>query len=167
MKKVVHSSESIEWYTPRDLYKRLHDEFSFELDVCARPGANLCEKFYSKNSISEEWNGSCWMNPPYGSGIGAWMKKAYETALSGKGTVVCLIPSRTDTAWWHNYVLKATEVRFIRGRLKLGNVKTNAPFPSVVVIFKSGCVSETCGTVRCIRVQTKYTVMRFRNGQWS
>lgn len=79
------------------------------------------------------------MNPPYGREIGAWVRKAYETAKSGIGTVVCLVPARTDTAWWHDFCAKG-EVRFVRGRLKFGTAKASAPFPSAVVVFRSGGV---------------------------
>lgn len=75
------------------------------------------------------------MNPPYGREIGLWMRKAYEESLKGC-IVVCLVPSRTDTAWWHDYVQGKAEVRFVRGRLKFGNAKNSAPFPSAVVIYR-------------------------------
>lgn len=88
------------------------------------------------------WWGKVWMNPPYGRTIGQWMKKAYESAttspvdgLPDADLVVCLVPARTDTAWWHDYAMKG-EIRFIRGRLKFGDAKHNAPFPSALVIFK-------------------------------
>lgn len=74
------------------------------------------------------------MNPPYGREIGAWMKKADEAAMSGT-TVVCLVPARTDTKWWHEHAIHH-EVRFIRGRLKFGDAKSNAPFPSAVVVMR-------------------------------
>lgn len=74
------------------------------------------------------------MNPPYGRGIGQWMQKAYESAQMG-ATVVCLVPARTDTAWWHDYAMRG-EVTFIRGRLKFGNAKNSAPFPSALIVFK-------------------------------
>jgi hypothetical protein len=84
-----------------------------------------------------EWFGRCWMNPPYGRTIGRWMAKARRMAESGKAElVVCLVPARTDTAWWHENVMRAAEVRFIRGRLKFGGAKHAAPFPSALVIFK-------------------------------
>ena len=73
------------------------------------------------------------MNPPYGREIGAWMKKAYESSLQG-AMVVCLVPARTDTKWWHDYAIKG-EIEFIRGRLKFGKSKNSAPFPSAVVVF--------------------------------
>lgn len=82
------------------------------------------------------------MNPPYGRRIGNWVKKAKETARQGKATVVCLLPARTDTAWWHDYVMKANEIRLIRGRLKFGDGKGSAPFPSAIVVFKKGLASK-------------------------
>ena len=84
--------------------------------------------------LLEDWVGRCWMNPPYGRGIGKWVQKAYEESLKGT-LVVCLLPSRTDTKWWHDYVMKAKEICFIKGRLKFGGAKNSAPFPSCVVIF--------------------------------
>ena len=83
------------------------------------------------NGLAQTWVGNIWMNPPYGREIGAWMKKASET----KGLVVCLVPARTDTKWWHDYAMKAKEIRFVRGRLHFGDSKNSAPFPSAVVIF--------------------------------
>ena len=80
------------------------------------------------------WSGTCWMNPPYGREIIKWMKKAYQESLKGC-TVVCLVPSRTDTIWWHDYAMKG-EITFIKGRLKFGNQSNPAPFPSAVVVFK-------------------------------
>ena len=86
------------------------------------------------DGLTQEWFGNVWMNPPYGRDIKAWMKKAYEQSLYG-AKVVCLVPARTDTSWWHEYAMKAREIRFIRGRLRFGNSKENAPFPSVVLVF--------------------------------
>ena len=85
-------------------------------------------------SLKQEWFGVCWMNPPYGRDIKHWVKKAYESSLTGT-TVVCLLPARTDTAWWHDYCMKGN-IEFIRGRLKFGNSKNSAPFPSAIVVFK-------------------------------
>ena len=75
------------------------------------------------------------MNPPYGRTIARWVRKAYESSMSG-ATVVCLLPARTDTKWWHNYVMRG-EIRLIRGRLRFGNSKNSAPFPSAVVVFRA------------------------------
>lgn len=139
----VHfSSETDEWPTPQDFFDRLNEEFGFELDVCATPENAKCPRYYTKreNGLLQKWTGVCWMNPPYGREIGQWVKKAYTSALEG-ATVVCLLPARTDTGWWHDYCMKG-EIRFVRGRLKFGNASENAPFPSAVVVFRPG-VPET------------------------
>lgn len=128
-------SQSVEWSTPQTFYDQQHAEHGFTLDVCATAENAKCARFYTlaDDGLSQPWAGVCWMNPPYGRGIGAWMRKAYESAQMG-AKVVCLIPARTDTAWWHDYVVKG-RVRFIRGRLKFQGKKDNAPFPSALVIF--------------------------------
>jgi phage N-6-adenine-methyltransferase len=130
-------SKSNEWSTPPEFFKTLNREFQFSLDVCATRRNAKCDYFFTRrqDGLSRHWTGTCWMNPPYGREIGHWMKKAYESAKNGV-TVVCLVPARTDTSWWHNYAIKG-EVRFIRGRLKFGGCKNSAPFPSAVVIFRS------------------------------
>jgi phage N-6-adenine-methyltransferase len=133
----VHFSSATEmWATPQDFFDSLHGEFGFETDVCAIADNAKCHKFFTPedDGLSQEWMGTCWMNPPYGRVIGHWMRKAYESSQQG-ATVVCLVPARTDTKWWHEYAVKG-EIRFIKGRLKFGGHKTNAPFPSAVVIFK-------------------------------
>ena len=132
----VHfSSKTDSWETPDSFFKKLDREFHFTLDVCATAENAKCKRFFSleDNGLEQIWNGVCWMNPPYGRQIGKWLKKAYES----KTKVVCLVPARTDTAWWHDYVLKFGVVRFIRGRLKFVGAKSNAPFPSAIVIFGS------------------------------
>ena len=135
--KVHYSSNSYEWETPQDLFDELNSEFRFDVDVCAIPQNAKCKKYFSpiQDGLLQEWNGVCWMNPPYGSQINRWIKKAYISSLKG-ATVVCLIPSRTDTKWWHNYAMKG-EIRFIKGRVKFGGCKDSAPFPSAIIIFKS------------------------------
>lgn len=124
------------WSTPRDFFDDYNAIYHFDVDVCATAENALCAKFYSPedNGLSKEWHGVCWMNPPYGREIGKWMKKAYESSLHG-ATVVCLVPARTDTAWWHDYAMKGN-IEFIRGRLKFGSSKNSAPFPSAVVVFQ-------------------------------
>ena len=137
MNTAVHfSSKTDLWATPQDFFDKLNDEFSFETDVCANEGNAKCLNYFSaeQDGLKQAWRGVCWMNPPYGRAIKRWVKKAYESSLSG-ATVVCLLPSRTDTAWWHDYCMKG-EIRFIRGRLKFGNQKNSAPFPSAVIIFR-------------------------------
>ncbi len=133
----VHfSSKTDEWYTPLDFYKALDSEFNFDLDPCCLPSSAKCDRFFTPedDGIKQEWQGSVFMNPPYGREIGLWMKKAYESSLNGS-TVVCLVPSRTDTRWWHDYAMKG-EIRFLKGRLKFGGSKNPAPFPSAIVIFR-------------------------------
>lgn len=132
------SSATDEWATPQEFFDELNREFGFELDVCATAENAKCDAYYTKehDGLTQAWNEDavvCWMNPPYGRHIGAWMKKAYTESRRGV-TVVCLVPARTDTAWWHEYAMRG-EIRFIRGRLKFGGAKNSAPFPSAVVIF--------------------------------
>ena len=133
----VHfSSKTDLWYTPQDFFKKYDDVYKFETDVCATDDNAKCAKYYTEemDGLSQEWCGVCWMNPPYGRTIGNWMKKAYESSIEG-ATVVCLVPARTDTNWWHDYAMKG-DIEFIRGRLKFGGSKNSAPFPSAVVVFK-------------------------------
>ena len=123
------------WYTPEDFFKKYDDKYKFELDVCATDDNAKCARYFTEeiDGLSQEWKGICWMNPPYGRNIKQWMKKAYESSLSG-ATVVCLVPARTDTNWWHDYAMKG-DIEFIKGRLKFGGSKNSAPFPSAVVVF--------------------------------
>jgi phage N-6-adenine-methyltransferase len=135
----MFSSVKTDWETPQNFFNNLDDEFHFTLDVCATGKNTKCKNFISleQDSLSKKWDGVCWMNPPYGRlSTPAWIKKAYEESLDG-ATVVCLVPSRTDTKWFHEYCLKG-EIRFVKGRLKFGGCKDPAPFPSMVVIFKKG-----------------------------
>ena len=129
------SSATDEWATPKDLFDELNSEFTFSLDVASTDDNALCEVHYTKDDdgLSQKWTGSVWCNPPYGREIGKWIAKAASTHEGG--VIVCLVPARTDTAWWHDYATKATEVRFIRGRLHFGDGKGCAPFPSAVLIF--------------------------------
>ena len=130
------SSASDLWETPQDFFDRLNEEFHFERDVCALPSNAKCSEYFTpeQDGLLQKWTGTCWMNPPYGRQIGAWVKKAYEESRGGV-TVVCLLPARTDTAWWHEYAMRG-EIRFVRGRLTFGGSKNSAPFPSAVVIFR-------------------------------
>lgn len=132
----LFSSKTDMWATPQDFFNKLNKEFSFELDVCAIEENAKCQKYYTPeiNSLEQEWSGTCWMNPPYGRTINKWIQKAYEESQKPNTTVVCLIPARTDTRYWHDYCMKG-EIRFVKGRLKFGDAKDAAPFPSAVVIF--------------------------------
>lgn len=137
MDRAVWASSATDlWATPQNLFDKLHAEFGFTLDVCASPENAKCDRYFTKedDGLSQAWTGTCWMNPPYGREIGHWMKKAAESAGAG-ATVVCLVPARTDTAWWHDYAMHG-ELRFIRGRLKFGGHKNYAPFPCAVVVFR-------------------------------
>ncbi len=132
------SSETDDWATPLQFFRTVVHEFgSFDLDVCADANNAKAIKFFDReaNGLSQEWTGKCWMNPPYGKHIGAWVAKARESSLHG-AEVVCLLPARTDTKWWHDSIEGRAEVRFIRGRLKFGGGKNSAPFPSALVIFR-------------------------------
>lgn len=130
----LFSSKTGEWETPQDLFEKLDAEFHFEVDVCAIPENAKCPLFFSpkEDGLLQNWGRRCWCNPPYGREVSRWVRKASET----EGLVVMLLPARTDTAWFHDYILGKAEIRFIRGRLKFGNAKNGAPFPSMVVIFR-------------------------------
>jgi phage N-6-adenine-methyltransferase len=141
----VHfSSAKHDWETPQDLFDALDAEFHFTLDVCANDCNTKCKRWFTPvtDGLKQPWTGTCWMNPPYGREIGKWMKKAYEESVRGS-TVVCLVPARTDTAWWQDYVMRTVEIRYIRGRLKFGGCKNSAPFPSALVIFRPFTPSVT------------------------
>lgn len=135
--ELMFSSATDLWATPADFFAALDFVFGFETDVCATQENAKCERFFSPeiDGLKEEWTGTCWMNPPYGKTIGAWVKKAYESAKKNRATVVCLLPARVDTKWWHDYCAKG-EVTFVKGRLKFGGSKNGAPFPSAVVVFR-------------------------------
>jgi phage N-6-adenine-methyltransferase len=135
MNEVMFSSKTDLWETPQDFFDKLNREFGFEVDVCALPSNAKCKKFYSPadDGLAQEWEGVCWCNPPYGREIGKWVKKAFK---SSGATVVMLLPARTDTKWFHDYIYGKAEIRFIKGRLKFGDSKNAAPFPSMIVVFR-------------------------------
>ena len=135
----LFSSVNGDWETPRYLFDSLDAEFGFERDVCALPHNAKCATFYSpeEDGLAQAWEGVCWMNPPYGRHIGKWVRKAWDESKRAETTVVCLLPARTDTTWFHRYCLKG-EVRFLRGRVKFKGAANGAPFPSMVVIFRGG-----------------------------
>jgi phage N-6-adenine-methyltransferase len=130
------SSATDQWATPRAFFEAWDAVYRFDLDVCADAENAKCRRYFSvhDDGLSQNWTPHrCWMNPPYGREIGKWMRKAYEESRKG-ALVVCLVPARTDTAWWHDYAAKGA-VTFVRGRLKFGNARSGAPFPSAVVVF--------------------------------
>lgn len=138
--KTLFSSASNEWGTPQDLFNELDSEFNFTLDPCATKQNHKCKKYFTQadDGLSKSWAGhTVFMNPPYGREVGKWIKKAYNESKKQNTVVVCLIPARTDTKYFHDYC-KHGELRFLKGRLKFddGSGRNgNATFPSVIVIF--------------------------------
>lgn len=152
----LFSSDKAEWETPPELFAVLDAEFRFELDVCATKANAKCKQYITPEidalAVRVPWVDSpltvgrttrCWMNPPYGRSVGRWVQKARHEALTKGGLVVCLLPARTDTAWWHSYVWDrkahrpqaGTQVRLLKGRVRFVGAPASAPFPSVVVVF--------------------------------
>lgn len=131
------SNNTPEWATPQSFFDALNREFSFTLDPCSTHENAKCEKHYTKedDGLSKDWGGHVvFCNPPYGRELPKWVKKCYEE--SSHATIVMLIPARTDTSYFHDYIYHKAEIRFIRGRLKFNDGKLGAPFPSMVVIFR-------------------------------
>ena len=135
----VHfSSQTPEWPTPQWLFDALHKEFGFTLDPCSSHANAKCAKHSTpqEDGLRQTWSEEVvFMNPPYGSAIAKWMAKAHAAATHAGATVVCLVPARTDTAWWHRYAMKH-EIRLLRGRLKFGEAKNSAPFPSALIVMR-------------------------------
>jgi len=136
-KQAMFSSATDLWSTPQEFFEKLNAKFKFQTDVCALPDNTKCSKYFTPeiDGLSQDWEGICWMNPPYGRGIGEWVRKAYESARENGATIVCLLPARCDTRWWHDYCMKG-EITYIKGRLKFGDAKDSAPFPSAIVVFR-------------------------------
>ena len=137
--KLMFSSEKDDWETPQDLFNELDDEFHFTLDAASSDLNAKCEKHYTveDDGLSQSWAGNnVFLNPPYGRNMKDWMRKAYEESQAENTTVVVLVPARTDTAWFHDYVYGKAELRFLRGRLKFGGCENSAPFPSLVVVYR-------------------------------
>lgn len=136
---VMFSSNTDLWATPQEFFDKLNEEFHFTLDPCALPTNAKCEKFYTPqdDGLLQDWRGEIvFCNPPYGRAISEWVCKCYREAQHPNTKVVALLPARTDTKYFHEYIYhKAKEVRFVKGRLKFGGCKNRAPFPSMVVIF--------------------------------
>lgn len=139
MNKVLFSSDNDVWATPQNLFDELDQEFNFTLDPCALPDNAKCAKYYTpaEDGLAQSWGGEqVFCNPPYGRKIYDWVRKAYNESKKPGTTVVMLIPARTDTRYFHDFIYhQAKEIRFIKGRLKFGNAKNAAPFPSMIVIF--------------------------------
>ena len=138
MNDVMYSSATVEWETPQDVFDRLNDEFHFTLDPCCTHENAKCEKHYTKleNGLTQDWTGeTVYCNPPYGREMPKWIEKCADHAKRG-GTAVMLIPARTDTKAFHEWIYHRAEIRFLKGRLKFGNSKNSAPFPSMIVVFR-------------------------------
>ncbi|AUO14766.1 phage N-6-adenine-methyltransferase [Priestia megaterium] len=138
--EVMFSSKTDLWATPQSFFDELNKEFRFNLDPCANEENAKCEKYFTQeqNGLVQDWGGhTVFCNPPYGREIGKWVQKSYEEAQKLNTTVVLLIPARTDTKYFHEFIYHhATEIRFVKGRLKFGDSKNPAPFPSMVVVYK-------------------------------
>ena len=139
MTKAMFSSATDMWATPQAFFDKLNAEFGFTLDPCALPSNAKCTKYYTPtdNGLLQDWQGEIvFCNPPYGRAIYDWVRKCSEEASKPNTTIVLLTPARTDTRWFHEFIYhKAKEIRFVKGRLKFGNARTVAPFPSMVVVF--------------------------------
>ena len=132
------------WSTPQRVFDKLDSEFHFDIDVCADADNAKCRMWYPRQQgLNEGWGGVCFLNPPYGKEISAWLKKSLEVAANHEATVVCLLPVRSNPPWWHDYVMKATEIRFIRSKLSFtGGV--GVPFwGNAIVVFQKGRVGGT------------------------
>lgn len=136
---VIFSSARHDWETPPELFAELDAEFHFTLDPCAEPATAKCAKYYTReqDGLKQSWAGeTVFCNPPYGRQIKHWVRKCAQE--SKHAVVVMLIPARTDTTWFHDYVYHKAEIRFLRGRLHFridGHDGGRNPFPSMVVVF--------------------------------
>lgn len=139
-KRLIHfKSDSVEWSTPQSYFDDQNARFGgFTLDACATAENAKCERFYTQeqDGLAQPWTGRVWCNPPYGRGVGHWLQKAWQATSSGEAdVVVCLVPARTDTRWWHEWSPRASSVEFAQGRLAFGG-QNSAPFPSVLLVFR-------------------------------
>lgn len=137
--KGVFSSKTDEWATPQYLFDQLDAEFHFDLDPAATDENHKCERYFTKadDGLKKSWGGQrVFCNPPYGRQIGKWVEKGYREAQKPNTTVVMLLPARTGNGWFHDNILGKAEIRYIRGRLRFGGVNQNAPFDSMIVIWK-------------------------------
>lgn len=132
----LYSSAKEDWGTPQNLFDQLNREFNFTLDVCASGSNHKCEQYFTReiDGLSQRWCGTIWMNPPYGRDIVKWVKKAHDESLGGS-LCVCLLPVRSDTRWWHNHVMHASEIRLLTRRLTFEGDGNKAPFPAAIVVF--------------------------------
>lgn len=140
--ETMWSSKSADWATPQDFFDRLNAEFDFTLDPCADEANHKCDHYYTEeqDGLAQDWSAErVFVNPPYGRDISKWVRKCFtEVYCGGCPCAVLLVPARTDTKWFHDYIYHKAEVRFVKGRLRFGGSGENAPFPSVVVVYRKG-----------------------------
>lgn len=132
---------SIEWETPQDFFDELDREFHFTLDVCALDHNTKCKQYFSpkEDGLVQKWNGVCWLNPPFDTSMGKWIEKAYLEAQKGITTVCLIHGNYHDNEWWHTYIMKANEIRYIRGRLIFTSNGKKTSMRTLLVIFKPYC----------------------------
>jgi phage N-6-adenine-methyltransferase len=148
---LMFSTGTIHWSTPQDLFDKINEEFNFTLDACANTSNYKVKNYFNEkqNGLAQSWqDNTVWVNPPYGSGISDWIKKAYNEC-SPNCKIIMLLPARVDTRWFHDYIYNNPdcETRFIKGRLKFSNSKSSAPFPSMIVVFEKWIWSENINRV--------------------
>lgn len=145
MDKVLFSSYKMDWATPQWLVDQINERWGLRtLDVCATATNTKCASFISleQDAFTTPWTGRAFMNPPYGRNIGSWIGLAAKRAWAGEvDDVICLIPSRTDTAYWYDYVMQAKEICLLRGRVRFVGAPSSAPFPSCLIVFQQGATS--------------------------
>jgi len=138
MNKGMYTSNKDDWETPDEIFDEYNTKFGFDIiDVCANENNHKCDNYFTQkdDGLRLIWTGKCWMNPPYGREIGEWVKKAMYSSLYTDAIVVGLLPARTDSKWFHDFVYGFSDIVFIRGRLKFKGAKWNAPFPSMIAIW--------------------------------
>ena len=140
--RVMFSSNKDDWETPQWLFDKYDEIYNFTLDVCANNVNHKCSKYFTlkDNGLTKVWDGRCWMNPPYGRNIKDWVEKAWNAVHIDKTAeiVVALLPARTDTFWFHEYIYNKynTTIDFLKGRIKFVGAKNSAPFPSMIVVWR-------------------------------
>tara|TARA_Y100000034_G_C6882823_1_gene404810 strand:- start:1252 stop:1752 length:501 start_codon:yes stop_codon:yes gene_type:complete len=135
----LFSSKKQDWGTPWDFFAKVNEEFNFVLDAAASEENHKCPLFLTENSLGVSWwevsrGGAVWLNPPYGREVGRWIEKAYLESTCGCA-VVCLTFARTDTKWWHDWAMRAAEIRLVKGRIKFQGAENSAPAPSCLLVF--------------------------------
>lgn len=126
-----------DWATPQAIFDRFDAEYGFTLDAAASPHNAKCARYFTRDddALAQDWGTeTVWLNPPYGRDIARWVAKAWDASRQG-ATVACLVPARTDAAWWHDYAMRG-EITFLRGRIRFVGAPFNAPFPSALVVFR-------------------------------